>query len=32
MDKDKIQLTSSEIGSLWGEYVNGCTVIAFVYV
>jgi hypothetical protein len=26
MDKDKIQLTSSEIGSLWGEYVNGTMI------
>jgi hypothetical protein len=23
MDKDKIKLTSSEIGTLWGEYING---------
>jgi hypothetical protein len=23
MEKDKIKLTSSEIGTLWGEYVNG---------
>lgn len=23
MDKDKLKLTSSEIGTLWGEYVNG---------
>lgn len=23
MDKEKLKLTSSEIGSLWGEYVNG---------
>lgn len=23
MDKNKIKLTSSEIGTLWGEYVNG---------
>ncbi|WP_442600428.1 DUF3231 family protein [Neobacillus sp. D3-1R] len=23
MDKDKLKLTSSEIGSLWGEFVNG---------
>ncbi|PWA09030.1 hypothetical protein DCC39_13765 [Pueribacillus theae] len=23
MDKDKLKLTSSEIGSLWSEYVNG---------
>ncbi len=23
MDMDKLKLTSSEIGSLWGEYVNG---------
>lgn len=23
MDKDKLRLTSSEIGSLWAEYVNG---------
>lgn len=23
MDKDKLKLTSSEIGSLWAEYVNG---------
>src|SRR5581483_9971187 len=23
MNKDKIKLTSSEIGTLWGEYVNG---------
>ncbi|WNF23393.1 DUF3231 family protein [Mesobacillus jeotgali] len=28
MDKDKIQLTSSEIGSLWGEYVNGTMIDA----
>ncbi|AZV43256.1 DUF3231 family protein [Peribacillus asahii] len=26
MDKDKLKLTSSEIGSLWGEYVNGTAV------
>jgi hypothetical protein len=26
MDKDKIQLTSSEIGTLWGEYVNGTMI------
>ncbi|MDP4084464.1 MAG: DUF3231 family protein [Bacillota bacterium] len=26
MDKDKLKLTSSEIGSLWGEYVNGTMV------
>ncbi|MDQ0245064.1 hypothetical protein J2S09_002640 [Bacillus fengqiuensis] len=23
MDKDKLKLTSSEIGTLWGQYVNG---------
>ncbi|MGG3801724.1 DUF3231 family protein [Metabacillus fastidiosus] len=23
MDKNKLKLTSSEIGSLWGEYING---------
>ena len=23
MEKDKLKLTSSEIGTLWGEYVNG---------
>ena len=23
MDKNKLKLTSSEIGTLWGEYVNG---------
>jgi hypothetical protein len=23
MDKDKLKLTSSEIGTLWGEYMNG---------
>jgi sRNA-binding regulator protein Hfq len=23
MDKNNIQLTSTEIGSLWGQYVNG---------
>ncbi|MBT2692744.1 DUF3231 family protein [Bacillus sp. ISL-55] len=28
MDKDKIQLTSSEIGTLWGEYVNGTMIDA----
>ena len=28
MDMDKIQLTSSEIGSLWGEYVNGTMIDA----
>lgn len=26
MNKDKLKLTSSEIGSLWGEYVNGTAV------
>lgn len=26
MDKDKIKLTSSEIGTLWGEYVNGTMI------
>jgi len=26
VDKDKLKLTSSEIGSLWGEYVNGTAV------
>ena len=26
MDKDKLKLTSSEIGTLWGEYVNGTAV------
>ena len=26
MDKDKLKLTSSEIGTLWGEYVNGTDV------
>ncbi|MED1203652.1 DUF3231 family protein [Heyndrickxia acidicola] len=26
MDKEKLKLTSSEIGSLWGEYVNGTAV------
>jgi hypothetical protein len=26
MDKEKLQLTSSEIGSLWGEYVNGTMI------
>ncbi len=26
MDKDDLKLTSSEIGTLWGEYVNGTAV------
>lgn len=26
MDNDKVKLTSSEIGSLWGEYVNGTMI------
>jgi hypothetical protein len=26
MDKNKLKLTSSEIGTLWGEYVNGTMV------
>jgi hypothetical protein len=26
MEKDKLKLTSSEIGTLWGEYVNGTAV------
>lgn len=26
MDKEHLQLTSSEIGSLWGEYVNGTMI------
>ncbi|MGM0879072.1 MAG: DUF3231 family protein [Bacillota bacterium] len=26
MDKDKLKLTSSEIGTLWGEYVNGTAI------
>ena len=26
MDKDKLKLTSSEIGTLWAEYVNGTAV------
>lgn len=26
MDKDKLKLTSSEIGTLWGEYINGTAV------
>lgn len=26
MDKEKLKLTSSEIGSLWGEYVNGTMI------
>ncbi|SFD39564.1 Protein of unknown function [Lentibacillus persicus] len=26
MDKEKLKLTSSEIGTLWGEYVNGTAV------
>ncbi|KAA0542421.1 DUF3231 family protein [Bacillus sp. BGMRC 2118] len=26
MDTEKLQLTSSEIGSLWGEYINGTAV------
>lgn len=28
MDKDHLQLTSSEIGTLWGEYVNGTMIDA----
>ncbi|MBS8266368.1 DUF3231 family protein [Mesobacillus boroniphilus] len=28
MTKDRIQLTSSEIGTLWGEYVNGTMIDA----
>lgn len=28
MDKEKLKLTSSEIGSLWGEYVNGTMIDA----
>ncbi|GIN88312.1 hypothetical protein J6TS2_46980 [Heyndrickxia sporothermodurans] len=26
MDTEKLKLTSSEIGSLWGEYVNGTAI------
>lgn len=26
MEKDKLKLTSSEIGTLWGEYVNGTAI------
>ncbi|WP_428912257.1 DUF3231 family protein [Niallia sp. Krafla_26] len=26
MDKNKLKLTSSEIGTLWGEYVNGTAI------
>ncbi|MCM3538661.1 DUF3231 family protein [Priestia endophytica] len=26
MDKDKLKLTSSEIGTLWGEYMNGTMI------
>ncbi|MRX73488.1 DUF3231 family protein [Bacillus lacus] len=34
MDTEKLRLTSSEIGSLWGEYVNGTatdTVMKYMY-
>lgn len=26
MDKEELKLTSAEIGTLWGEYVNGTAV------
>ncbi|MDQ0254700.1 hypothetical protein J2S74_002079 [Evansella vedderi] len=33
MDKDNLKLTSSEIGTLWGEYVNGtATEIVLKYM
>ncbi len=26
MDKEELKLTSAEVGTLWGEYVNGTAV------